>query len=153
MRNMNSSTHDTFGSRHSPRAFWIKKTFLFGCLLLLAHSASRGAVFNVDIEPFSFNPTPVNINVNDQVVWTWVSDFHNSVSDSGQWDSGLHNSGFEFTHTFPNAGTFPYHCTVHGFAGTVNVLGGNGAPTVAISSPTNGATFTAPANVPIMATA
>lgn len=122
-------------------------------MLLLAHSASRGAVFNVDIEPFAFNPTPVNINVNDQVVWTWVSDFHNTVSDSGQWDSGLHNSGFEFSHTFPNAGSFPYHCTVHGFGGTVNVLGGNGAPTVAISSPTNGATFTTPANVPIVATA
>ena len=28
----------------------------------------------VDIEPGAFNPDNVTINVNDKVVWTWVSD-------------------------------------------------------------------------------
>jgi glucose/arabinose dehydrogenase/plastocyanin len=153
MRKMNNYTNATLASLRSPGASWIKKTFLLGCLLLLAHSASRAAVFNVDIEPFAFNPTPVNINVNDQVVWNWVSDFHNTVSDSGAWASSVQNTGFTFSHTFTSAGSFPYHCTVHGFGGTVNVAGGNGAPTVTIDSPTNGASFTAPANVPILATA
>jgi glucose/arabinose dehydrogenase len=107
----------------------------------------------VDIEPFAFNPNNVTINVNDQVVWTWVSDFHDTVSDTGLWNSGIHNTEFVFSHTFTTAGTFPYSCTVHGFTGAVNVQGGNTSPTVAITSPTNGASFTAPASVPITATA
>jgi hypothetical protein len=108
----------------------------------------------VDIEPFSFNPSSVTIDVNDQVRWTWVSDFHDTTSDTpGLWGSGLHNTGFTFTYTFTAAGTFPYSCTFHGFTGVVNVQGGNTVPTVSISSPTNGASFTAPANVPITAIA
>jgi hypothetical protein len=96
----------------------------------------------------------VTINVNDQVVWTWVTDFHDTVSDTpGLWNSGVFNTGHMFTNTFTSAGTFPYSCTVHGFAGTVNVQAGNIGPTVAISSPTNGASFTAPAIVSIVATA
>jgi hypothetical protein len=95
----------------------------------------------------------VTINVNDQVVWTWVSDFDSTTSDTGLWDSGVFNTGHVFSNTFTSAGTFPYFCVVHGFTGTVNVQAGNSPPTVAISSPTNGAFFTAPAIVPITATA
>jgi glucose/arabinose dehydrogenase len=107
----------------------------------------------VDIEPNAFDPDNVTINVNDQVVWTWVSDFHNTESDTELWNSGVHNTGFIFTNQFTSAGSFPYFCIVHGFTGTVNVQAGNSPPTVAITSPTNGASFTAPAVVPIAATA
>jgi glucose/arabinose dehydrogenase len=82
-----------------------------------------------------------------------VSDFHNTESDTGLWDSGVHNTGFVFTNTFPSTGTFSYFCVVHGFTGAVNVQNGNSPPTVAITSPTDGASFTAPAVVPITATA
>jgi hypothetical protein len=37
------------------------------------------------------------------------------------------NAPWTFSHTFPAAGTFPYHCEVHSFmTGTVNVAGGGG---------------------------
>jgi glucose/arabinose dehydrogenase/plastocyanin len=127
--------------------------FCAGCLAFLTHSVAFAAMVNVDIKPFSFDPADVTINVNDQVVWTWVSDFHSTTSDSPLWDSGVHNTGFVFTNTFAGAGTFPYLCIVHGFTGTVNVQAGNNAPTVSIDSPTNGASFTPPAVVPITATA
>jgi glucose/arabinose dehydrogenase len=104
----------------------------------------------VDIEGSAFNPTDVTINVNDSVIWTWVSDNHNTQSNDGLWDSGVHNTGYIFTNTFTSAGLFPYICIVHGFGGTVTV---RAAPTVAITSPTNGASFAAPATVPIAATA
>jgi glucose/arabinose dehydrogenase/plastocyanin len=136
-----------------PRTSSLRKTFHLGILTLMAHSGTWAALTNVNIEPFAFDPSVVTINVNDQVRWTWVSDFHNTVSATSLWDSGVHNTGFMFTHTFTSAGAFPYSCTVHGFDGTVNVQGANSPPTVAISSPTNGASFTAPANVPITATA
>ena len=79
------------------------------------------ATTNVNINS-SFTPNPVVINVNDSVKWTWVSNDHNTVSQTpGLWDSGIHNAGFTFTHTFPAQGQFSYACTVHGFTGTVTV--------------------------------
>jgi glucose/arabinose dehydrogenase/plastocyanin len=107
----------------------------------------------VDIEGGAFSPDNVTINVNDQVIWTWVTDFHNTQSNDGLWDSGVHNTGYVFTNTFTSAGSFPYFCIVHGFTGVVNVQSGNTAPTVNITAPTNGASFTAPAIVPITASA
>jgi glucose/arabinose dehydrogenase/plastocyanin len=129
------------------------QTLVFNLLAVLCAPAAFAAIANVDIEPDAFNPENVTININDQVVWTWVSDFHNTASDTGLWDSGIFNHGHVFTNTFTSAGSFPYTCIVHGFGGTVNVQGGGTPPTVAISSPTDGAAFTAPAVVPITATA
>jgi glucose/arabinose dehydrogenase/plastocyanin len=112
-----------------------------------------GATTNVNIEPFSFDPAEVTIQPNDEVVWTWVSDFHTTTSDTSLWDSGLHNNGFAFSHTFTSPGSFPYLCSFHGFTGTVNVQAGNSAPTVSITSPADGASFSAPATISITASA
>jgi plastocyanin len=133
-------------------ASWLRRIFCLG-FLTLANSATFAAMTSVQIEPFAFDPSAVTINVNDQVVWTWVSDFHNTQSSTGLWDSGVHNTGFVYTNTFTSAGTFPYLCIVHGFTGSVTVQGGNTPPTVSIDSPTNGASFIPPAIVPITASA
>src|SRR3954447_7694543 len=105
-------------------------TLILNILALLCAPAAFAASTGVDIEPGAFNPDTVTINVNDQVVWTWVSDFHNTESDTGLWDSGVFNAGHVYTNTFNSAGTFPYFCIVHGFNGTVNVQGGAIFPTV-----------------------
>src|SRR5207237_9291841 len=114
---------------------YIRHVFCLGFLMLLTPSVSLAATTNVNIEPFDFNPNDVTINVNDQVVWTWVSDFHTTTSDTALWDSGVHNTGFVFTNTFSSAGAFPYLCTVHGFTGTVTVPLGGWSPAVSIISP------------------
>ena len=112
----------------------------------------RGAIFNVDIEQFSFNPATTTINVNDQVMWTWVSDVHDTVSDTpGLWNSGVHNNGFTFSHTFTNAGSFPYSCTVHSFGGTINVQSGNVPPSVTITNPVDNAVLNASVSFTIRA--
>jgi glucose/arabinose dehydrogenase len=134
-------------------AFWTRRILSLGFLTVVAPLATLAGTSNVSIEPSAFNPPNVTINVNDQVVWTWVSPSHTTTSDTGLWDSGFHTTGFVFTNTFTSAGSFPYLCTVHSFTGTVNVQAGNSAPTVAITSPANGASFTAPATVPITASA
>src|ERR1044071_8608215 len=135
----------------------ISRSFCLELLSLLIPTALVAATANVEIDPFAFKPDIVTINVNDQVVWTWASDFHTSTSTAGLWDSGLFNTGHVFTNTFTAAGSFPYLCTFHGFTGTVNVQGrgggSNNPPTVAITSPTNNTSFNAPATVPILATA
>ena len=131
---------------------WLRQVLCLGFFALLSHSVCLGASANVNIVDFAFDPNNVTINVNDQVVWTWLGDFHSSTSDTGLWDSGVFNTGHVFTNTFTSAGSFPYLCTVHLFTGTVNV-NSNNVLTVAITSPTNGASFTAPAIIPITATA
>jgi glucose/arabinose dehydrogenase/plastocyanin len=139
---------------------WPGKIFYLGILTLLLHFKTQAATWNVSITNFAFVPDPLTITVNDQVVWTWATDFHTTTSitnssnpQSNLWDSGLHNSGFVFAHTFTVAGTFPYVCTIHQFTGTITVQAGNSAPTVSITAPTNGATFVAPAIIPIAADA
>jgi plastocyanin len=42
------------------------------------------------------------------------------TSDSGAFNSGALASRATFSSSFPTAGTFPYHCTIHpGMVGTV----------------------------------
>ena len=141
---MKSHTNYILNGVRLPRTSWFGKILCLGFLNLLIHSETLAGTANVDIEPSAFNPNNVTINVNDQVVWTWVSDFHSSTSETtGLWDSGVFNTGHVFTNTFTSAGTFPYLCVVHGFTGTVNVQAGSGSPpTVTINSPTDGASFT-----------
>ena len=70
------------------------------------------------------------ISVGDTIQWVWVSGIHSTTSgtcttsctEDGIWDSGQ-GSGMTFSHTFTQAGTFPYFCEVHGamMQGTVIV--------------------------------
>ena len=115
----------------------------------------------------TFSPANVTINVNDSVVWTWASTDHSSTSGtngnpgddngvpSGSWDSGvIFSTPHTFTNTFTSAGVFQYYCTIHfsfGMLGKVTVVGASLPPSLAITSPPNGAVFAAPANVNIQA--
>jgi plastocyanin len=94
------------------------------------------ATVTVHVVNFAFNPDPVTIHVGDTVHWVWDTDNHSTTSVAGSletWDSGVHNSGFTFDHTFTRAGSFVYYCTIHGsdngngtasgMAGTIKVIG------------------------------
>ena len=72
-----------------------------------------------------FSPATVTINAGQSVTWNWVSGLHSVVSDSDPKafaDSPTQASG-QFTATFPSAGSYPYHCGIHGkmMTGTVVV--------------------------------
>ena len=62
-------------------------------------------------------------------------------------DSGNIAGGSAYVHTFANAGTFGYHCTIHGtgMAGTVTVVAG-GAASAAVAIGNN---FYNPASVSV----
>ena len=76
---------------------------------------------------FTFDPDTVNISVGDTVRWTWGSSGHSVTSGppcaaDSQFCSPddmncasfiLNNQGFVYTHTFSQAGTYSYHCSVH----------------------------------------
>jgi glucose/arabinose dehydrogenase/plastocyanin len=124
-----------------------RKFFLFElCLILWVGSlAGLAATVDVSIQGFAFSPASVPINVGDTVKWTQhdSSVQHTTTSDTGIWDSGPLSQGQTFSHTFTAVGSYPYHCTPHPFmTGEVIVQAvSNAAPSVVITSPTNGASF------------
>ena len=73
----------------------------------------------------AFSPSTVTIQAGQSVTWNWVTGFHSVVSDSAPKafaDSPAQASG-QFVAMFPTAGTFPYHCGIHGamMSGTIIV--------------------------------
>src|SRR4051812_4442154 len=131
------------------------RALLFGSAFFAA--TAFAATVTVHVGPsgsMSYSPDPAVIHVGDTVQWVWDSSPH-SVTSSGQpngnFDSGLHNAPFTFSHTFPAEGNFGYYCTFHGFLMSAEVQ-----VTAAVSptpSPTPTATPTATATATPTATA
>jgi plastocyanin len=71
----------------------------------------------------AFAPDEVTIDAGTTVVWTNSDSVaHTSTADGNAWNSGVVSPGGHFSVKFQNAGTFPYHCTIHpGMVGTVVV--------------------------------
>src|SRR5919204_1574579 len=101
-----------------------------------------------------FDPTSLTIAVGDTVTWTNNGQVaHTVTANGGSFDSGTLNSGRSFTHTFNQAGTFPYFCQFHaGMKGTITVTssssgggGGGGAGSSGSTSTTSGSSHSAPA--------
>jgi plastocyanin len=88
---------------------------------------------NVVITNDAFTPTNMSVPVNTTVTWTWntcgsdgyggsACGTHDVLFDDGA-TSGAQDTG-TFARTFATAGTFNYHCSIHGAAvmsGTVTV--------------------------------
>lgn len=88
----------------------------------------------------SFSPDPVEINPGDTVKWVWRAApsrygnirLNHSVTSGtpsepmNLFDSGIHSSPYSFQVSFPNSGSFPYYCMVHGamMTSSVEVSGG-----------------------------
>jgi plastocyanin len=120
-------------------AVWVV-TFCF----LLAAWQSRAATVTVLVGPdgtMSFSPDPVEINPGDTVNWAWASSssyygyypLNHSVTSgtpsqpTNLFNSGIHYPPYSFKFTFPNAGSFPYFCMVHGAMMTSSVEVGTAA--------------------------
>jgi plastocyanin len=71
----------------------------------------------------AYAPDIVSVDVGAMVTWTNTDSIdHTTTSDGTGWNSGTVAPGGRFSVTFQNAGTFPYHCTIHpGMVGTVVV--------------------------------
>ena len=85
----------------------------------------------------SFSPDVLEITQGDIVKWVWSSSpssgygggirmYHSVTSGTPSqptalFDSGIHQAPYNFSVTFTDAGSFPYHCMVHGAAMTGSV--------------------------------
>jgi plastocyanin len=75
--------------------------------------------------PAAYGVNPLVITVGTTVQWVNNDSIvHTATSDTGAFDSGILIPGGTFSFMFMQAGTFPYHCTIHGAAsmsGTIRV--------------------------------
>lgn len=81
-----------------------------------------------------FSPADLSVPTGTAVTWVWAegAESHNVTFDDGSAGSPTQSAG-DFRRTFTGAGTFAYHCTIHGASvmrGTVTVsatgTGGSG---------------------------
>ena len=62
----------------------------------------------------AFQPGSILVQAGDTVTWTNTgSTPHTVTADDGSVDSGPLAPGASFSHTFPTAGLFTYHCAIH----------------------------------------
>ncbi|MGI8567895.1 MAG: multicopper oxidase domain-containing protein [Methylocella sp.] len=80
----------------------------------------------VHIKGIEFFPKTLMVSAGQTVTWNWEGDNHSTTSDTGVWNSGVHNKPFTFTRTFTAADsgkTFPYFCSIHGGPGGAGMSG------------------------------
>lgn len=98
---------------------------------LLPPASARAATFDVSIRSAGgdeFHPTTIVVHVGDVVRWTndehtlFQTD-HNVMADDSSFSSKQRmKEGASFEFQFTTAGSFPYHCTLHGLSGIVEVV-------------------------------
>ena len=76
----------------------------------------------VNVEDNRFSPTELTVALASTVRWEWRGgNIHNVTFDDGP--ASRTQSQGSYTRAFGAAGSYPYHCTIHGLvmAGTVQV--------------------------------
>ena len=68
-----------------------------------------------------FSPASTTVAPGTTVTWTWAA---NATTHNVTFSDAVHSSDQSsgtYAQTFNTAGTFPYHCTIHGMQGTITV--------------------------------
>ena len=68
-----------------------------------------------------FNPKSTTIAIGTTVTWTWTGSVSHNVTFDDGVKSGTMATG-TFTRAFAAAGTFNYHCTIHGAAMSGSII-------------------------------
>ena len=112
--------------------------------ILVLGGPAYAANYTVSMVGTSFSPAVMTVHVGDTV--TWVHDAsstpHSVTADDGSFDSSpgclptCLGANSTFQHRFTTAGTFPYHCRIHGAAGGIGMSGTIVVQAVAITTAT-----------------
>lgn len=92
---------------------------LAGILLVSVGASLAEQVAVVDPEPLALSwdyeddPVPI-VRAGQSVTWINIGrQPHTITARDGSFDSGILESGESWSHTFPTAGSFAFHCRVH----------------------------------------
>jgi plastocyanin len=98
------------------------------------------------ISDYQFSPGTLTVHVGDTVTWTNAGPSeHSATANDHSFDTGLLKKGSSASHTFAQAETITYFCSIHPFMhGTIVVLAAAvstpttaaGTPATAVTSPT-----------------
>ena len=72
----------------------------------------QGKIIEVSIQNFAFEPSSVTISAGDTVKWKNLDSVAHTIKGTDFASEAL-NSGDSFSHTFTQAGTYDYHCSIH----------------------------------------
>lgn len=108
----------------------------------VAHAAADPGVNIID---FAFSPSTTTIHVGDTITWTNTGKQpHTATATNHSFDTGILTNGKSASHTFSQAGTFAYICTVHPYMkATVVVLGSSSSGSSSSPNSSNGSASTA----------
>jgi plastocyanin len=90
-------------------------TVLAACSTVSSGQESSGSS-DIQVKIVNFSYDPANLSITSGLTVTWINEDsvpHTVTSDDGVWDSGAIAPGGTFSHTFEQAGTYAYHCTIH----------------------------------------
>ena len=90
--------------------------------------ASAAATRTVAMRNIKFNPRNITIDRGDTVTWeNEDAERHNAIGEDNSFDTPVIDQGETSQHTFNNAGTIDYFCTLHAnMEGTITVRGSGG---------------------------
>lgn len=77
-----------------------------------AMDGSQAEVTSVSIVNFAFSPATLTVPKGTTVTWTNEDSSSHTVT-GGDFDSGTLAKGESYSHSFDEAGTFDYTCTIH----------------------------------------
>ena len=110
--------------QYSLRFSYVSASIVLATLIFLFPHTSFAAQVTISMTDTSFTPNVVTINPGDTVKWVNSSSVSHTVTgDDGSFDSGTVASAQSFVAMFNAAGTYAYHCKLHGGAGGVGMAG------------------------------
>lgn len=81
------------------------------------------AAASITIQNFAFAPTTIHLKVGGTVTWTNKDATAHTVTElNGAFDSGNIDVDRTFKFTFPTAGTYTYHCTIHPMMANATII-------------------------------
>jgi plastocyanin len=94
----------------------------------MSPSGGNGGGTSIVVANNTFSPSTLTVPVGTTVTWSWSTTAmdHNVVPDDGSTPSGSGtpaNYPHTYAFTFAAAGTYHYHCQVHGGPGGVGMSG------------------------------
>ncbi len=79
-----------------------------------------GTPNSISVRDNYFTPATISVKAGSTVTWTWAGRNDHSVTFSDGTTSTTQSSGV-YSRTFPTAGTYNYHCAVHGASMSASV--------------------------------